>query len=113
MLPNGSEIAAIYVVGRQGVPSEWKIRGIEAAIGEFPEILPGPALGSTVKMRQIWEVILVQYDPHGPTLTESMQRIMQRWPDATPRYFEGSDVMYERCRFMIPDMVLKAVYRDV
>lgn len=113
ILPDGTQVPALYVTGQSGVPTEWKVEGIEATIGEFPELIPGSALGSMVKLQQLWEVILVQYSPEGDTLLEAMNRVIRRFPDATPRYFPGDEVMYERCRFIIPDMILRSVYRDL
>ena len=109
-LPNGSSIPAIYVVGQQGVPSEFKATGLEVTMRQFPELLPRSPLGA-LKMNQLWEVILVQYTPSASTLPLAMDRMVRRFPDSTPRYFPGDDVAYERCRFMIPDMVIRPLYQ--
>ena len=109
-LPNGSSIPAIYVVGQQGVPSEFKATGLEVTMRQFPELLPRSPLGA-LKMNQLWEVILVQYTPSSNTLPLAMDRMVRRFPDSTPRYFPGDDVAYERCRFMIPDMVIRPLYQ--
>ncbi len=109
-LPNGSSIPAIYVVGQQGVPSEFKATGLEVTMRQFPELLPKSPLGA-LKMNQLWEVILVQYTPSANTLPLAMDRMVRRFPDSTPRYFPGDDVAYERCRFMIPDMVIRPLYQ--
>jgi hypothetical protein len=109
-LPNGSSIPAVYVVGRQGVPAEFKVEGMEVTMREFPQLLPRSPLG-TIKMNQLWEVILAQYTPSSNTLPRAMERIIRRFPDSTPRYFPGDDVAYERCRFMIPDMVIRSLYQ--
>jgi hypothetical protein len=109
-LPNGSSIPAVYVVGRQGVPAEFKVEGMEVTMREFPQLLPRSPLGA-IKMNQLWEVILAQYTPSSNTLPRAMERIARRFPDSTPRYFPGDDVAYERCRFMIPDMVIRSLYQ--
>jgi len=106
-LPNNSTLPAVYVVGRQSVPKEWKVKGLEVTMREFPELSPASPLGGTVKVTQVWEVILVQYTPSGNTLLPAMDRMVRRFPDATPRYFPGDDIAYERCRFMIPDLILR------
>lgn len=106
-LPNASTLPAVYVVGRQSVPKEWKAKGLEVTIREFPEIAPRSPLGGTVKVSQVWEVVLVQYTPSNNTLALAMDRMVRRFPDATPRYFPGDDIAYERCRFMIPDLILR------
>jgi hypothetical protein len=110
-LPNGTKIPAIYVTGRQGVPSEWKVEGLEVTMREFPELAPRSPLSGAVKVAQIWEVILVQYTPSLGTLPTAMDRMVRRFPDSTPRYFPGDDVAYERCRFMVPDMTLRPLYQ--
>lgn len=110
ILPNGSSIPSVYVVGQQGVPSEFKATGLEVTMRQFPELLPRSPLGA-LKMNQLWEVILVQYTPSGNTLPLAMDRMVRRFPDSTPRYFPGDDVAYERCRFMIPDMIIRPLYQ--
>ena len=32
ILPNNSTIPAVYVVGQKGVPSEWKVSGLEVTM---------------------------------------------------------------------------------
>lgn len=108
-LPNSSTIPAVYVVGRQSVPKEWKVKGLEVTMREFPELAPRSPLGGTVKVTQIWEVILVQYTPSSNTLALAMDRMVRRFPDATPRYFPGDDIAYERCRFLVPDLILRSL----
>lgn len=100
--PDGTQVPAVYVVGRQSVPSEWKVTGMEVTMREFPELLPTPMVG-TIRSRQLWEVILVQYNSDEDQLSSAMERIMRRFPDATMRYFPGDDVAYRRCRIIIPD----------
>jgi hypothetical protein len=109
-LPNGSSIPSVYVVGQQGVPAEFKAAGLEVTIRQFPEpLLKSPLCA--LKMNQLWEVILVQYTPSINTLPLAMDRMVRRFPDSTPRYFPGNDVAYERCRFILPDMVIRSLYR--
>lgn len=106
-LPDGTKISAVYVVGQQGVPAEWKAEGLELTMRQFPEPTPRSSLSGTVKVNQLWEVILMQYTPASNTLALAMDRIIRRFPDSTPRYFPGNDVAYERCRFVIPDLILR------
>ena len=107
ILPDATEVPAVYVVGQQGVPAEWKAKGLEVTMRQFPDPRPGSPLGGTVKVNQLWEVILMQYTPASDTLALAMDRMVRRFPDATPRYFPGNDVAYERCRFVIPDLILR------
>lgn len=106
-LPNASTLPAVYVVGRQSVPKEWKVKGLEMTMREFPELAPRSPLGGTVKVTQVWEVVLVQYTPNSNTLALAMDRMVRRFPDATPRHFQGDDIAYERCRFLVPDLTLR------
>jgi len=110
-LPNGSTLPAVYVVGQQGVPKEWKVKGLEVTMRQFPELTPSSPLGGTVKVSQLWEVILVQYTTSENNLAVAMDRIVRRFPDSTPRYFPGDDIAYERCRFVIPDLILRHLYQ--
>jgi hypothetical protein len=108
-LPNNTTTPAIYVVGRQSVPSNWKVIGLEVTMREFPERLPTAMVG-TVRVLQQWEVVMMQYTPSGTTLSDAIDRMVRRFPDATVRYTPGDDVAYERCRFIIPDMTVRNLY---
>ena len=108
-LPNTTTIPAIYTVGRQSVPTNWKVTGLEVTMREFPERLPTTMMG-TVRVLQQWEVVMMQYTPSSTTLSDAIDRMVRRFPDATVRYTPGDDVAYERCRFIIPDMVVRNLY---
>lgn len=108
-LPNKSTTPAIYTVGRQSVPAEWKVAGLEATIREFPERIPAAMVGA-VKVMQTWEVVLVQYTPASTTLSTAIDRMVRRFPDALLRYTQKDDITYERCRFLIPDATVRSLY---
>lgn len=108
-LPNKSTTPAIYTVGRQSVPAEWKVTGLEATIREFPERIPTAMVGA-VKVIQTWEVVLVQYTPASTTLSTAIDRMVRRFPDALLRYTQKDDITYERCRFLIPDATVRSLY---
>lgn len=110
ILPDNTQIPAIYVVGQKSVPPEWKVIGLEVTMRQYPELLPQSPLGGTVKVNQLWEIVLVQYNPDGKQIRDAMDRMVRRFPDATSRYFPGDDVAYERCRFAVPDLVLRNLY---
>lgn len=109
ILPNSSQIPAIYVVGTQSVPAEWKVSGMEVTMRQHPERLPTPMVG-TVKVTQLWEVILTQYTTTESKVSEAIDRIVRRFPDATLRYFPGDEIAYERCRLVIKDTEIKQLY---
>lgn len=110
ILPDGTKIPAVYVVGQKSVPSEWKAVGLEVTMRQYPEISPRTPLSGTVKVQQLWEVVLMQYNPDGKEIVAAMDRMVRRFPDCTPRFFPGNDVAYERCRIVIPDLILRPLY---
>ena len=110
LLPGGQQIPAVYVVGRQGVPPEWKAEGLEVTIREFPERLSRAGVGIANVLQQ-WEVVLMQYDTDSRTMDGAMDRMTRRFPDAAFRYLPGDDIAYERCRIVIPDRQVKTLIR--
>lgn len=110
ILPNNTQIPAVYVVGQENVPNEWQVTGLEVTMRQYPELSPRAPLGGTVKVQQLWEVVLVQYNPDGKQIADAMDRMVRRFPDCTPRFFPGNDVAYERCRIVIPDLTLRPLY---
>lgn len=103
VLPGGSSVPAIYVVGRKSVPTEWKVTGLEVTIEEFPRILPSPALGK-FKRRQEWMVVIVNYDTTSSNLTTAADRIAARFPDAKLSFSPESDIAYGQYCIAIPDV---------
>lgn len=109
ILPDNSTTPAVYVVGQYGVPSNWKVEGLELTIRQFPDLSPKAGIGIVDLLKQ-WEVILTQYTTASATMAEAMERIVRRFPDCTLRYLPGDDVSYERCRIVIPDREIKFIY---
>jgi hypothetical protein len=109
VLPNGTKIPAVYVVGRNGVPTEWKVEGLEVAIREFPELLPSAGVG-IVDVLQQWEVVLNLYTTNSKNLAEAMNRMVRRFPDARYQYLPGNDVAYESCRIIIADREIRRLF---
>lgn len=107
--PNGTSIPAVYVVGQKSVPTEWKVTGLEVTMRQYPELVTGAGVG-IAKVLQQWEVMLVQYNPDGKEISEAMDRMVRRFPDAALRFTPGDDIAYERCRFIIPDMTIRRLY---
>jgi hypothetical protein len=101
-LPNGTTIPAVYVAGRQGVPTEWKAMGLELVIQEFSRLMPSPALGK-FKRRQEWTVILVNYNTASTDLMTAAERLAGRFPDARFSFLPESDIAYGQYRIVIPD----------
>jgi hypothetical protein len=103
VLPNGTKIPAVYVVGRKNVPTEWQAEGLEVTMEEFPLINPSPALGKFQRKKQ-WAVVLVNYDTDSNALGEALERMAARFPDARFSTRPESDVMYSQSRIAIPDL---------
>ena len=102
-LPNGQSIPAVYVAGRQGVPSEWKVEGLEVVLQEFPRINPRPGVG-TFQQRKEWTVMLVDYLPSSKDLLLAAERISRRFPDARFSFTPETDIVYGQYRIVIPDL---------
>lgn len=102
-LPNGSSIPAVYVVGRQSVPPEFKVEGLEVAIQEFPRLNPRPGVG-IFQQRKEWSMALVDYSTSSNKLNEAAQRISRRFPDARFSFMPETDVVYGQYRVVLPDL---------
>jgi hypothetical protein len=102
VLPDNSEIPAVYVTGRQGVPPEWQVKGLEVTMQEFSRLMPSPALGK-FKRRQEWTVILVNYNTASTNLMTAVERLAGRFPDARFSFLPESDIAYGQYRIVIPD----------
>ena len=102
-LPDDSTIPAIYVVGRQGVPPEFKAQGLEVAIQEFPRLNPRAGVG-IFQQRKEWSMALVDYDTSSNKLNDAAQRISRRFPDARFSFMPETDVVYGQYRIVIPDL---------
>jgi ribonucleotide monophosphatase NagD (HAD superfamily) len=103
VLPNGTKIPAVYVVGQSSVPKEWKVEGLEVAIQEFPRINPRPGVG-TFQQRKEWTVVLVDYNTASNKLRMAAERISRRFPDARFSFLPESDIVYGQYRILIPDV---------
>ena len=108
--PDGTQIPALYVVGRQGVPGEWKVKGLEVTIQEFPRLNPRPGVG-TFQQRKEWTVVLVDYDTASSNLDEAARRISRKWPDARFSFTPETDNVYGQYRIVIPDVDIDFLIR--
>ena len=109
-LPNGTQIPSIYVVGRQGVPPEFKAAGLEVTMEEFPRLNPRAGVG-IFQQRKEWTVVLVDYDTSSNKLNEAAQRISSRFPDARFSFMAESDIVYGQYRIVIPDLEIGRIVR--
>jgi hypothetical protein len=109
-LPNGTQIAAVYVDGRYGVPKGWKVRGLEVGIKQYPARASRPLMGM-VEMRKSWEVRLAQYSPASETMEDAVDRILRHFPDTNLTGFPSSDREYQYARLIIPDIDIVFQYK--
>lgn len=109
-LPNGTQIAAVYVDGRYGVPKDWKVNGLEAAIKQYPSRRSRPLMGK-VEIRKAWEVRLSEYNPFSENMDEAVDRILRHFPDTSLTGFPSSDREYQYARLIIPDIEIASQYR--
>ena len=108
-LPDASTLPAVYVVGRQSVPSEWKVKGLEVTIEEFPSVSPRAMVGKVQNNKQ-WAVVIVDYTTNSSALSQAAERMARRFPDAQFSFRPETDVVYGQYRIRIPDTELLNVY---
>jgi hypothetical protein len=108
-LPNGSTLPAVYVVGQQSVPKEWKVKGLEVTIEEFPSISPRAMVGKVRNNKQ-WTVILIDYTTASAAIRAAAERMARRFPDAQFSFQAETDIVYGQYRIRIPDIELLTVY---
>lgn len=108
-LPNGNTLPAVYVVGRQSVPADWKVKGLEATIEEFPMVNPRSMVGK-VQNNQQWTVVLIDYTSNSTALHVAAERIARRFPDARLTFRPETDIVYGQYVVKIPDVQLLNLY---
>ena len=108
-LPNGSTLPAVYVTGRQSVPNEWKVKGLEVTIEEFASVNPTAMVGK-VKNNKQWTIVLIDYTTNSNALQAAAERMARRFPDAQFSFRPESDVVYGQYRIRVPDVELLNVY---
>jgi len=108
-LPNNSTLPAVYVVGRQSVPSEWKVKGLEVTIEEFASVSPRAMVGKVQNNKQ-WTVVLIDYTTNSSALAQAAERMARRFPDAQFSFRPETDIVYGQYRIRIPDTELLNVY---
>lgn len=108
-LPNGTDIAAVYVDGRYGVPKDWEVTGLEVGIKQYPARTSRPLMGM-VEMRKSWEVRLSLYNPASEAMEVAVDRILRHFPDTNLTGFPSSDRGYQYARLIIPDIDIVKQY---
>jgi len=95
-------------VGRQGVPGEWKVQGLEVTLQEFPRLNPRSGVG-TFQQRKEWTIVLVDYDTNSDKLNLAADRISRVWTDARFSFLPESDTVYGQYRIVIPDLTIENI----
>jgi len=108
-LPNGSTLPAVYVVGQQSVPKEWKVKGLEVTMEEFPAINPRSMVGKVQNNKQ-WTIVLIDYTSNSTALHAAAERIARRFPDAKFTFRPETDIVYGQYTIRIPDVQLLNLY---
>ena len=108
-LPNNSTLPAVYVVGRQSVPKEWKVNGLEVTMEEFSSVSPRAMVGKVQNNKQ-WTVMLIDYATNSSALSQAAERMARRFPDAQFSFRPETDIVYGQYRIRIPDTELLNVY---
>ena len=99
ILPDGTVIPAVYVVGAAMVPSEWNIDGIECTIQDVPEIFnPGSASG--VVSYERWLVRFTNYGYLEGTkmpsnLLDISRRMARTFPRDQAQYLPRTEATFE------------------
>jgi hypothetical protein len=109
-LPNNTQIPAVYVDGRYGVPKNWQVTGLEVGIKQYPARASRPLMGM-VEMRKSWEVRLAQYSPASEVMEDAVDRILRHFPDTNLTGFPSSDREYQYARLIIPDLDIVFQYK--
>lgn len=107
-LPNNTRIPAVFVAGKDMVPSQWEITGIECVIDEVPGDITSP--GGLVSFER-WNVRFTNYGTkQGTRLATSMLDIRRRLARAFPRdratYMARTEATYEAITVSILGPVL-------
>lgn len=103
-LPNGSTQPALYVVGAQQVPPDWRVSGIELVLLNPPPFQNLGGVGMLIANR-LWTLQFRCYDT-----TDDLSAIQllafRAWPWATPRLLPATDDTYEQLTYELSDPVL-------
>jgi hypothetical protein len=108
-LPSGVRRPAVYVVGAQMVPSDWRVTGIETTIQDVPEDVSSPG-GSVISFEK-WLVRFTNYGTRdGTTMPISMldirRRVARAFPQDSTTYMARTEATYESLTARILGAVL-------
>jgi hypothetical protein len=103
VLPNDSQIPALWVRGSQQIPKDWTVNGIECVIDEVPDARNSPTLSKAVFLNKLWTVTLTSFD-EAVTLESPRLLLFRVFPDITNVvYSPQTDISFETLKIQIPD----------
>jgi len=103
VLPNDSQIPALWVRGSQQIPKDWTVNGIECVIDEVPDARNSPTLSKAVFLNKLWTVTLTSFD-EAVTLESPRLLLFRVFPDITNVvYTPQTDISFETLKIQIPD----------
>ena len=103
VLPNDSQIPALWVRGSQQIPKDWTVNGIECVIDEVPDARNSPTLSKAVFLNKLWTVTLTSFD-EAVTLESPRLLLLRVFPDITNVvYTPQTDITFETLKVQIPD----------
>ena len=103
-LPNGSTQPALYVVGAQQVPPDWRVSGIECVLLNPPPFQNLGGVGMLIASR-MWTLQFRCFDTTDD-LSAVQLLAFRAWPWATPRRLPATDDTYEQLTYELSDPVL-------
>lgn len=103
-LPDGSTQPALYVVGSQQVPPDWRVSGIECVLLDAPPLQSLGGVGM-LKANRIWTLQFRSYDTD-QSLNAVQLLAFRAWPWAQPRRLPATDDTYEQLTYELNDPVL-------
>jgi hypothetical protein len=103
VLPNDSQIPALWVRGSQQIPKDWTVNGIECVIDEVPDTRNSPTLSKAVFLNKLWTVTLTSFE-EAITLESPRLLLFRVFPDITNAvYSPQTDISFETLKVQIPD----------
>ena len=103
VLPNDTQIPALWVRGSQQIPKDWTVNGIECVIDEVPDARNSPTLSKAVFLNKLWTVTLTSFD-EATTLESPRLLLFRVFPDITNVvYSPQTDISFETLKIQIPD----------
>jgi hypothetical protein len=103
VLPNDSQIPALWVRGSQQIPKDWTVNGIECVIDEVPDTRNSPTLSKAVFLNKLWTVTLTSFE-EAITLESPRLLLFRVFPDITNVvYSPQTDISFETLKVQIPD----------